>query len=92
MRLEVEEKSDVCLDQDDRTLQYECLKLSPPKFQYGKLVIIIIDALRYDFAKYYDEPESKYFHNKMPVFHNLIEEHGCTKARLFRLVVCITIN
>ena len=55
---------------------------------YKKVVIIVIDALRYDFARYYgdDGHTSLPFRNKLPIFKELSEKHGCSATKLFRFV------
>ena len=58
------------------------------KKRHGKAVILIIDALRYDFALYnesLDEQEALPYHNKLKVIRDVLErmpEHGA----LFRFV------
>ena len=61
-------------------------RLPPPKF--SKIVIIVVDALRYDFAAHdasLGVDDQKPFLNKMPVFGRL-ESADPSRARLFEFV------
>nr|XP_018670604.1 GPI ethanolamine phosphate transferase 3-like isoform X2 [Ciona intestinalis] len=50
---------------------------------YNKVILVIIDALRFDFAKYGEGVDVPY-RNKLKVFRDLARNEGCGKARLFR--------
>ena len=58
----------------------------PPKF--GKFIVIVVDALRYDFADYdasAKKLDEKPFQNKMPLFRQL-EAADAEKAGLFEFI------
>ncbi|XP_078484396.1 GPI ethanolamine phosphate transferase 3, catalytic subunit-like [Ciona intestinalis] len=50
---------------------------------YNKVILVIIDALRFDFAKYGGDVDVPY-RNKLKVFRGLARDEGCGKTRLFR--------
>jgi len=52
---------------------------------YEKVVVVIIDALRYDFAYFQDNSTSDLpYINKLNVFRHLANEYGCASVRLFK--------
>nr|CAB3264866.1 GPI ethanolamine phosphate transferase 3-like [Phallusia mammillata] len=51
---------------------------------YSKAIVIIIDALRFDFAEYKDYTSKLPYINKLPVLRELAAKKGCSSARLFR--------
>jgi len=54
-----------------------------------KVVFLVIDALRYDFALFNSKLQENMtppYRNKLKVFHELAKEKGCSKARLFKFV------
>jgi phosphatidylinositol glycan class O len=54
--------------------------------QFHKAVILLIDALRYDFALWKENAtEEGAFVNKMPVFYNTLRKHP-DRAHLFKFV------
>ena len=54
---------------------------------HKKVVVVIIDALRYDFAFYQDHPASDVpYINKLKIFQELARNKGCSHARLFKCV------
>uniref|UniRef100_H2Y686 Uncharacterized protein n=1 Tax=Ciona savignyi TaxID=51511 RepID=H2Y686_CIOSA len=61
---------------------------NPPKcwerkeLPYNKVILLIIDALRYDFTTLSDKNAT--YLNKMPVFHDIALNKGCAKTKLFR--------
>ncbi|XP_063978222.1 GPI ethanolamine phosphate transferase 3 isoform X2 [Diachasmimorpha longicaudata] len=55
----------------------------PPK---GRVVLLVIDALKYEFLKWTDNPPDINFHrNKVPIVHKLLTEEP-NNARLFRSI------
>ena len=53
---------------------------------YQKVVLVVIDALRYDFAFYQRHKTSNQipYLNKLSIFKNLADKHGCNSVRLFK--------
>jgi len=51
---------------------------------YKRAIIVIIDALRFDFAAFTNETTDLPYINKLPVFHDMAREKGCSSAQLFR--------
>ena len=52
-----------------------------------KIVFLVIDALRYDFAFFdpnLDKDMTPPYRNKLKIFHELAKEEGCSKSRLFK--------
>ncbi|XP_015108487.1 GPI ethanolamine phosphate transferase 3 [Diachasma alloeum] len=55
----------------------------PPR---ARVVLLVIDALKYDFLKWTDSPPDVNFHrNKVPIVHRLLTEEP-TNARLFKSI------
>ena len=52
---------------------------------YKKVVVIIIDALRFDFAFYQTNSSNDLpYINKLKIFKDLANQYGCSSARLFK--------
>lgn len=54
----------------------------PP--QYNKVVILVIDALRYDFVEQQDNSE-EYYHNKLPYLQSILADNP-RSSRLYRFI------
>ena len=53
--------------------------------RYQKVVIVVIDALRIDFALYQPNLKTEVpYLNKLKVFKELADEYGCSGVRLFK--------
>lgn len=53
--------------------------------QFKKAVIILIDALRFDFAFYNESSPDEHYRNKLPIFHELTT-HSPQQAMLFQAI------
>ena len=62
----------------------EASDLSTLTPQYKKAVVLVIDALRYDFVM--PQPASNsYYHNKLPIVQTLLSEHR-EQTRLYKFI------
>ena len=72
---------------DERSIEKPntCWRVPSIVGTYEKVVIIIIDALRFDFAFYQDSSTNDLpYINKLKVFRDLASEYGCANTRLFK--------
>nr|XP_039271135.1 GPI ethanolamine phosphate transferase 3-like [Styela clava] len=84
MRLEIDRKTPSC-QSDFPSIEDDISSCQNSHFKFKKLVVMIIDALRYDFASFdEDRAMQMIFHNKMPIFNDLMKKEGCENARLWR--------
>lgn len=87
-RREIELKS-TC--QNDQLLESSnstntCWTVPSLNSTYKKVVLIVIDALRYDFA-FYQRQNTRAnlpYLNKLQIFKELADQHGCKSVRLFK--------
>lgn len=87
-RREIELKS-TC--QNDQLLESSnstntCWTVPSLNSTYKKVVLIVIDALRYDFAFYrrQNTRANLPYLNKLQIFKELSDQHGCKSVRLFK--------
>lgn len=53
----------------------------------ARVVLLIVDALKYEFAEWYDDDASfiSYHRNKLPVIHELLQKHP-SQSRLYKFI------
>ena len=88
-RREIELKSSCQKDLSKKSLNISntCWTVPSLNGTYRNLVLIVIDALRYDFAFYQRHRSSAIqvpYLNKLRIFKELADEYGCNSVRLFK--------